>query len=387
MEKLKYVAVVSISLLLGAFLSPVMFCGTGQSSPLFLNAKGDKEPSPATRQAITIQQAFEEVYQTASPSVVSIATERTQNVPVHPGPFGDPFFDQFFGRGQGGGGGGRVMKQKQTGLGSGIILNTQGYILTNEHVVRSMDKLTVRLKTGKTYNAELVGSDAVIDLALLKIKPDGELVPIELGDSSAVKVGDWAIAIGAPLGYEQSLTAGIVSAVGRTGIDNSGVHYLQTDASINQGNSGGPLLDINGRVIGINRMIASQSGGSVGIGFAIPINEAKAIMEELKTTGKVKRPAQAWLGVGVDYLHEEDAKQLKISGGAVVVQIMNDSPADRAGIQLMDIITEISGVKINSPEEVVSTVKKSKVGDRINITIIRQGAVSRISIQLKERPN
>lgn len=385
MEKLKYVAVVSISLLLGAFLSPVMFCGTGQSSPLFLNAKGDKEPSPATRQAITIQQAFEEVYQTASPSVVSIATERTQNVPVHPGPFGDPFFDQFFGRGQGGGG--RVMKQKQTGLGSGIILNTQGYILTNEHVVRSMDKLTVRLKTGKTYNAELVGSDAVIDLALLKIKPDGELVPIELGDSSAVKVGDWAIAIGAPLGYEQSLTAGIVSAVGRTGIDNSGVHYLQTDASINQGNSGGPLLDINGRVIGINRMIASQSGGSVGIGFAIPINEAKAIMEELKTTGKVKRPAQAWLGVGVDYLHEEDAKQLKISGGAVVVQIMNDSPADRAGIQLMDIITEISGVKINSPEEVVSTVKKSKVGDRINITIIRQGNVSRLSIQLKERPN
>ncbi|PJZ53002.1 serine protease [Leptospira adleri] len=383
LEKLKYVAIVSISLLLGAFLSPVMFCGSSQNSPLFLSAKGDREPTPAARQAITIQQAFEEVYQNASPSVVSIATERTQNVPVHP--FGDPFFDQFFGRGQGNGG--RVMKQKQTGLGSGIILNTQGYILTNEHVVRAMDKLTVRLKTGKTYNAELVGSDATIDLALLKIKPDSEITPIELGDSSAVKVGDWAIAIGAPLGYEQSLTAGIVSAVGRAGIDNSGVHYLQTDAAINQGNSGGPLLDINGRVIGINRMIASQSGGSVGIGFAIPINEAKAIMEELKTTGKVKRPAQAWLGVGVDYLHEEDAKQLKISGGAVVVQIMNDSPADRAGIQLMDIITEINGTKINSPEEVVNTVKKSKVGDRINVTIIRQGNVSRLSIQLKERPN
>ncbi|MDV6234471.1 trypsin-like peptidase domain-containing protein [Leptospira ellisii] len=382
-EKLKYFAIVSISLLLGAFLSPVMFCGSNQNSPLFLNAKGDKEPSPAVRHAITIQQAFEEVYQTASPSVVSIATERTQNVPVHP--FGDPFFDQFFGRGQGGGG--RVMKQKQTGLGSGIILNTQGYILTNEHVVRSMDKLTVRLKTGKTHTAELIGSDPVIDLALLKIKPDSELVPIELGDSSAVKVGDWAIAIGAPLGYEQSLTAGIVSAVGRTGIDNSGVHYLQTDASINQGNSGGPLLDINGRVIGINRMIASQSGGSVGIGFAIPINEAKAIMEELKTTGKVKRPAQPWLGVGVDYLHEEDAKKLNLQGGAVVVQIMNDSPADRAGIQLMDIITEISGAKINSPEEVVATVKKSKVGDRITLTIVRQGTSSRISIQLKERPN
>lgn len=294
-EKLKYVAIVSISLLLGAFLSPVMFCGTGQNSPLFLSAKGDKEPSPATRQAITIQQAFEEVYQTASPSVVSIATERIQNVPVHPGgPFGDPFFDQFFGRGQGGGG--RVMKQKQTGLGSGIILNTQGYILTNEHVVRSMDKLTVRLKTGKTFTAELIGSDPVIDLALLKIKPEGEIVPIELGDSSAVKVGDWAIAIGAPLGYEQSLTAGIVSAVGRTGIDNSGVHYLQTDASINQGNSGGPLLDINGRVIGINRMIASQSGGSVGIGFAIPINEAKAIMEELKNhrQSQTSRTGLAW---------------------------------------------------------------------------------------------
>ncbi|TGK31823.1 PDZ domain-containing protein [Leptospira gomenensis] len=381
-EKLKYFAIVSISLLLGAFLSPVMFCGSNQNSPLFLNAKGDKEPSPAVRHAITIQQAFEEVYQTASPSVVSIATERTQNVPVHP--FGDPFFDQFFGRGQGGG---RVMKQKQTGLGSGIILNTQGYILTNEHVVRSMDKLTVRLKTGKTHTAELIGADPVIDLALLKIKPDSELVPIELGDSSAVKVGDWAIAIGAPLGYEQSLTAGIVSAVGRTGIDNSGVHYLQTDASINQGNSGGPLLDINGRVIGINRMIASQSGGSVGIGFAIPINEAKAIMEELKSTGKVKRPAQPWLGVGVDYLHEEDAKKLNLQGGAVVVQIQNDSPADRAGIQLMDIITEISGTKINSPEEVVSTVKKSKVGDRVTLTIVRQGTTSRISIQLKERPN
>ncbi|XDD49418.1 S1C family serine protease [Leptospira sp. WS92.C1] len=384
-EKLKYFAIISISLLLGAFLSPVMFCGNNQNSPLFLNAKGDKEPSPAARQAITIQQAFEEVYQTVSPSVVSIATEKTQNVPAR-GPFGDPFFDQFFGRGHQGGGG-RVMKQKQTGLGSGIILNTQGYILTNEHVVRAMDKLTVRLKTGKTYNAELIGFDPVIDLALLKIKPDTEIVPIELGDSSAVKVGDWAIAIGAPLGYEQSLTAGIVSAVGRTGIDNSGVHYLQTDASINQGNSGGPLLDITGKVIGINRMIASQSGGSVGIGFAIPINEAKAIMEELKKTGKVKRPAQAWLGVGVDYLQEEDAKKLNLSGGALVVQIVEGSPAEQAGIQLMDVITEISGTKVNSPEDVVAVIKKNKVGDRITVTIVHKGTVSRLSIQLTERPN
>lgn len=207
-----------------------------------------------------------------------------------------------------------------------------------------------------------------------------------IGDSQKVRVGNWAIAIGAPLGFEQSFTVGVVSAIQRGGIDASGLSYIQTDAAINQGNSGGPLLNIRGEVIGINRLIVSQSGGSEGIGFAIPINEARRVAEEIKTNGKVTRP---WIGVGLDPVNEKYIEQLKLKDnkGAVVRQIMKGSPADKAGLKLFDVIVEIGGKQIQTPEELVSFVRSSKTGKPIEIKIIRNKNEILTSITPEQKPN
>ncbi|MEI1278723.1 trypsin-like peptidase domain-containing protein [Leptospira venezuelensis] len=375
-DRFKNFLVIGISVMAGVILSPIVYCGTGNDSALFLNAKSDREPSASAKAAISIQKAFEEVYENVSPSVVLIATEGTVNVPQ----YNDPFQEFFYGPQ------GRVRNQKRkvSGLGSGFILNKEGYILTNDHVVRNFDKFKVVFKNVKEpVSAKLIGTDPMIDVALLKVEANQDLQPIEIGDSSAVKVGDWAIAIGAPFGLEQSMTVGVISKVGRGGIDNSGVHYIQTDAAINQGNSGGPLLDINGRVVGINRMIVSPSGGSIGLGFAIPINEAKAIVEELKSGGKVKR---ARLGVALDDLTEETAKELKLSGpeGAFVRQVQNGSAAAEAGIDVEDVILEIDGAKIKNANDVVSKIRASKVGQRVSIVVFRKGQILKISVKLAE---
>lgn len=368
-------------LIFGTFLSPLFFCGNPDRSSLHLNAKTDLIPSSSTAQAISIQTAFNEVYEKTADSVVAIATEKTVNIQMNPfiDPFsGDPFF--FGPKGKG-----KTQKQKQSGLGSGIILNKEGYILTNEHVIHETDKLHVKLRNKKSYEAEVVGSDPIADIALLRIKGAKDLIPIELGDSSKVKVGDWAIAIGAPLGYEHSFTVGVVSAISRGGLDSSGVSYIQTDAAINQGNSGGPLLDIYGRVIGINRMIVSPTGGSIGIGFSIPINEAKRIAEEIKINGKVKRP---WVGIALDAIDEESKQELKLSSieGALIKQIYNDSPAAEAGLELMDVVTKIDDEKIKTPEDIVNYVRKSKIGDKLTFTIIRKGKEFKTVVKIKERP-
>ncbi|WP_165780178.1 S1C family serine protease [Leptospira hartskeerlii] len=375
-DRFKNFLVIGISVMAGVILSPILYCGTGNDSALFLNAKSDREPSASAKAAVSIQKAFEEVYENVSPSVVLIATEGTVNVPQ----YSDPFQEFFYGPQ------GRVRNQKRkvSGLGSGFILNKEGYILTNDHVVRNFDKFKVVFKNVKEpVSAKLIGTDPMIDVALLKVDANQDLQPIEIGDSSAVKVGDWAIAIGAPFGLEQSMTVGVISKVGRGGIDNSGVHYIQTDAAINQGNSGGPLLDINGRVVGINRMIVSPSGGSIGLGFAIPINEAKAIVEELKSGGKVKR---ARLGVALDDLTEETAKELKLSGpeGAFVRQVQNGSAAAEAGIDVEDVILEIDGAKIKNANDVVSKIRASKVGQRVSIVVFRKGQILKISVKLAE---
>lgn len=375
-DRFKNFLVIGISVMAGVILSPILYCGQGNEGTLFLNAKADREPSAAAKSAISIQKAFEEVYENVSPSVVLIATEGTVNVPQ----YNDPFQEFFYGPQ----GRMRNQKRKVSGLGSGFVLNKEGYILTNDHVVRGFDKFKVVFKNVKEpVSAKLIGSDQTIDVALLKVEANQNLQPIEIGDSSAVKVGDWAIAIGAPFGLEQSMTVGVISKVGRGGIDNSGVHYIQTDAAINQGNSGGPLLDINGRVVGINRMIVSPSGGSIGLGFAIPINEAKAIVEELKSDGKIKR---ARLGVALDDITEETAKELKLSSpeGAFVRQVQNGSAAAEAGIDVDDVILEIDGAKIKNASDVVSKVRASKVGQRISVLVFRKGQTLKVSVKLAE---
>jgi serine protease Do len=386
-NKTSILAVAAISLWIGTFLSPILTCGDRKSGNLYLNADPNNKVSPAQQQAITLENAFQEVFDKVSPSVVSIATERTVNIQRHPF-MNDPFFEHFFrGRPGQGGGQGSPMKQKQTGLGSGIILNDEGYIMTNHHVIKDMDKLTVKLKNQKTFEAELIGSDELMDIALLKIKaPKNAINPIALGNSDKVKVGNWAIAIGAPLGFEQSFTVGVVSAIQRGGIDNSGLSYIQTDAAINQGNSGGPLLNINGEVVGINRMIASQSGGSVGIGFAIPINEAKKVAEELKEHGKIIRP---WIGVALDNISEEAKTELglKNTDGAIVQQIIQGSPADKAGLRLMDVIVAIGNKSVKNPQDLIEFIRNSEIGKRVEIKIIRNKNEIKTSIIPRERPN
>lgn len=378
-KRFQFLFVALFFVLLGSFLSPILFHATDKGLDL-LQANSKKEITPARQQAISLESAFQEVFDSVSPSVVSIATEKVVKMKSHPYA-GDPFFEHFFG-----GGRPQEFNQKQSGLGSGIILNDEGYILTNEHVIRDMDKLTVKLKNKKTFEAKLIGSDRTMDLALLKIKPNSEIVPITLGDSSKVKVGNWAIAIGAPLGFEQSFTVGVVSAVARAGIDASGLGYIQTDAAINQGNSGGPLLNIHGEVIGINRMIASQSGGSIGIGFAIPINEAKKVVEELKANGKIRR---AWLGIGLDNVTEDDVQELKLpsSKGAIVKQVVDRSPAAVAGIQLMDVIIKVGDKDVETPEDVISVVRETKIGKRLEVRVIRKSNLVKMLVTTSEKPN
>ncbi|PJE03369.1 MAG: serine protease [Leptospira sp.] len=382
-NKSSMLAVAAISLWIGTFLSPILTCGFNNSGSLFLNADPNSKSSPAQTQAIILQNAFEEVFDKVSPSVVSIATERTVNVNVNPFMNG-PFFERFYGNDPRSG---RQMQQKQTGLGSGVILNTEGYILTNHHVIKDMDKLTVKLKNQKTFEAKLIGSDELMDIALLKIDaPKDSIKPATLGNSEQVKVGNWAIAIGAPLGFEQSFTVGVVSAIQRGGLNSSGLSYIQTDAAINQGNSGGPLLNINGEVIGVNSMIASQSGGSVGIGFAIPINEAKRITEEIKVNGRVIRP---WIGVEIYSLNDQikEELKLKIDQGALVNQIQRGSPADQAGIQIMDVITHFDGKEVKDSNDLVSMVRAGKVGKRVELKLIRRNNEIITSIVLRARPN
>ncbi len=384
-SKTKIYVLMAVCILIGTFLSPIVFSGKKDTSPMFLQADSNTpvKDTPAKAQAVALENAFQDVFDTVSQSVVSISTEKT--VKIKNQFSNDPFFDHFFG-GNPNRQGGQELRQKQRGLGSGIILNEDGYILTNEHVVGDMDKLTVKLKNKKTYEAKLIGSDKTIDLALLKIKASaGDLKPVSLGDSSKVRVGNWAIAIGAPHGLEHSFTVGVVSAIARGGIDSSGLGYIQTDAAINHGNSGGPLLNIHGEVIGINRMIVSPSGGSIGIGLTIPINDAKRVFEELKSSGKVKH---AWLGVGLEPVMEEDMKELKLSDskGAIVREVKKDSPADHAGIKIMDVIVRVGEKDVETREDVIEAVLGARVGKKIDVKLIRKGYPMKVTVTTAERP-
>lgn len=333
--------------------------------------------SPARDAAISLQKSFQNVYQQVSPSVVSIATEKVfqpQRKRRKHRPF--PFFAP--------GHPSRIQRQK--GLGSGIILSRDGYILTNAHVVQKMSRLTVKLNNKKTYPAKLIGLDSILDLAILKIQTKNKLTPVSIGNSTKVQVGDWAIAIGAPMGFEQSMTVGIISSISRSGLDASGVNYIQTDAAINRGNSGGPLLNIRGEVIGINRMIASHNGGSVGIGFTIPINRAMSVVEELKKNGKIRR---SWIGVALGKITPGFRKRLhlkKALRGAIILRIFPHSPAQKSGLHRGDVILSVANQRITRPMDVISKIRSTKIGQRIIIKILRKKRIRKILLTTEERP-
>jgi len=254
------------------------------------------------------------------------------------------------------------------------VISADGYILTNNHVVHEATEIKVKLADGKEYDAKVVGRDLKTDLALLKAEGASGLHALQLGDSDSLKVGNWVVAIGSPFGLEQTVTAGIVSAKGRVIGSGPYDNFIQTDASINPGNSGGPLLNTKGEVIGINTAIFSQSGGNVGIGFAIPVNMAKEIVPQLKDKGRVTR---GWLGVGIQKITPELSKSfgLKDEKGALVAQVVKGGPADKGGIETGDVIVEFDGNKVSDSNELPRMVAPLSVGKTVTVKVLRGGNV------------
>jgi serine protease Do len=337
--------------------------------------------SSASEPVSTAPMSFAPLAKKASPSVVNISVmKKVEGPDESPLPFGpnDPFrdfFDRFF-RGQ-------IPKNyEQKGLGSGFILDKDGYILTNNHVVDGADEVKVKLADGREFKAKIIGRDPKTDLALIKIPPDKSLVPLPLGDSDKLEVGDWVIAIGNPFGLGNTVTAGIVSAkyrhLGMGSYDN----FIQTDASINPGNSGGPLLNTAGEVVGINSAIYSESGGSIGIGFAIPINMAKELLPQLKA-GKVIR---GWLGVMIQKITPDLKAKLglKDEKGALVADVVTGGPADRAGIKRGDVIVGFDGKEITGSNELPYIVASTPVGKLVKVDVIRKGMRRSFEVKIGE---
>lgn len=325
---------------------------------------------------------FVGVTKTVQPSVVSVRSERTVTVSAGEG-FGEDFFkgtpfEDFFKQH-----GGPPMKKRQMGEGSGVIVDPKGYILTNYHVVAGADKLTIRLFDGREFKGDVKGTDPKTDLAVIHVEAKDLPVAL-LGDSDKIQVGEWAIAIGSPFGLEETVTVGVISAKGRTGLGTGTYEdFIQTDASINPGNSGGPLVNIEGEVIGINAMIISPGQG---IGFAIPINLAKTIMAELIRTGKVIRP---WVGIGLQDLTPELMKNFNVKDkeGALISQVYEGSPAEKAGLKTGDILVQIDGKKIKDSQDVVREVLKRPVGQKVFLEIIRDGKRVEISVTTAQMPS
>jgi Do/DeqQ family serine protease len=324
-----------------------------------------------------------QVVRDVGPAVVRIDAQRTVENAV-PEMFNDPFFRRFFGN--------QIPnipdKQIQSGTGSGFILNKQGQIITNAHVVDGADKVTVVLKDGRQFEGQVMGRDPITDVAVVKIEADN-LPTVKLGDSERLQPGDWAIAIGNPLGLDNTVTTGIISAVGRSssevGVPDKRVDFIQTDAAINPGNSGGPLLNAKGEVIGVNTAILQ---GAQGLGFAIPVNTVERIAEELIANGKVKH---AYLGIQMVTLTPEVKEQLNNnpnSGlfvneeeGVLIMRVMPGSPADNAGLRAGDVIQQINKQPVKDADDVQQAVIQERVGNQLQLGLRRNGEP--LSIQVK----
>jgi len=317
-------------------------------------------------------------------SVVNISTTQYAKAPQLHMPFGNnmpqtPFDDFFRGFLE------QMPQQERHALGTGFILSKQGYIVTNNHVVKEADEIVVTNSEGKEFQAELIGTDPKLDLALLKINSK-HLRAVTLGNSDALRVGDWVIAIGNPFGLEQTVTAGIVSAKGR--VIGSGPYddFIQTDAAINPGNSGGPLFNSKGELVGINTAIYSQSGGNNGIGFAIPINLAKSVFKDLQESGHVQR---ARLGVRIQDVDQKtmEAMGLKNRLGAFIPQVEAGSAADKAGVQAGDVIVAIDGYAIKKSHDLPIKVARHQPGDKVTLEVIRNGKRISIPVVVEAMPD
>jgi serine protease Do len=334
---------------------------------------------------LMIPASFSQLAELVGPAVVNIRTVKTlkgggpvvRNFQREPfdreQPFND-FFERFFGE--------EMQREfKQPSLGSGFIIDKEGYVVTNNHVIEDADQIKVKLGDEKEFDAQVIGRDASTDLALLKIKSAHDLPLVKLGDSAQLKVGQWVVAIGSPFGLERTVTAGIVSAKGR--VIGSGPYddFIQTDASINPGNSGGPLINLKGEVIGINTAIVASGQG---IGFAIPINLAKGIIAQLKAGGEVTR---GWLGVAIQDVSPEMADYYGVDAkkGVFVADVFKGDPADAAGIKPKDIIVEVNGQKVETTRQLTSLVADIPVGQTAKVKVLRDGQPRTLSVKIGKR--
>lgn len=316
------------------------------------------------------------IVEAVSPAVVNIRVRQTVSTRS---PFADDAMRRFFGL-PGGGGNDRQVQS----AGSGVIVDSdKGYILTNHHVVANADEIMITLLDGELLEAEVVGSDAETDIALLKVDAD-HLTEMPIGDSTAVRVGDFVIAIGNPFGLGHTVTSGIVSALGRTGIGGGLEDFIQTDASINPGNSGGALVNMHGELVGINSAIISRSGGNVGIGFAVPTEIASSIMNQILDYGEVRR---GLLGVSISPIDAAAAKALNapVDAGAMITEITPDSAAEKAGLQVEDIIIEVNQKKISDARELSNAIGLLSAGDKVEIQYVRHGETRETTAELGRR--
>ena len=322
-----------------------------------------------------------DIVEKASPAVVNVEARFKVNVDTDNPFLNDPFFRDFFGDGFEM----QPKSQYQTGIGTGFIISKDGYILTNQHVIHNADQVRVKLTNKKqSVPAQVVGQDYELDLAVLKIEGSG-YPTLPMGDSNGMRVGDYVLAIGQPYGLDHTVTTGVVSAKGRpvTIEDRNYKNLIQTDAAINPGNSGGPLVNMRGEVIAINTAVNAQAQG---IGFAIPINTAKDVLKDLMTNGKVIRP---YMGIRMIDVSPDIAGQLQLDAnteGALIVEVIEGSPASRAGLQYLDVITAINNKTISSGGDVQDFIEKKKVGQKISIQVLRKGKKVDIPLTLQAKP-
>lgn len=381
-----------VPLLIGALI----LAGAGLGFSGLIQAEGESKPKslhltvndkPVNREG-TFASSFAPVVKKVAPSVVNVfTTTKVKQSDLPQVPFlNDPLFRRFFGDNfdaERPGRGTRALKQH--GLGSGVIVTKDGYILTNNHVVDKADEIKVALHSdGREYTAKVVGTDPKTDVALLKIDAK-DLPAIDLANSDNAEVGDLVLAVGNPFGVGQTVTMGMISAVGRAGmgVDIDYEDFIQTDAAINPGNSGGALIDAEGRLIGINTFILSQSGGNLGIGFAIPVNLAKSVMENLIQNGRVIR---GYLGVWLQDMNPALAKEFDLEDktGVIVTVVIPNSPAEKAGLKVSDVITELDGKPAKDKRHLKLQVGQSAPGDRIRVKLLRDGKPKTIEVTLKE---
>ena len=325
----------------------------------------------------TVPASFADLAERLMPSVVNISTTQTVTTTTNPFPFqfppGSPFEDMFkeFGTPQ---------ERKSSALGSGFIIDEKGIVVTNNHVIQDAEDIIVRVNGDEEYKAKVIGADPLSDIAVLQLETKDKFTPVAFGDSDKARIGDWVIAIGNPFGLGGTVTSGIISARNRSIGLSRYEDYIQTDASINSGNSGGPLFDMNGDVIGINTAILGRNG-SIGIGFSIPANSAKIVIDQLIEFGETKR---GWLGVRIQDVTQEiaDVEKLDEPRGALVASVAENSPSEKGGIKAGDIILEFNGVRINQMKELPAIVAKTKVGTKVKVEIWRNKKVITKSILL-----